>query len=58
MYLSFFPFVHNSRARGKRLLQALLSALVVELSGMHQEPKFIILNCVSAKGRGCTVGTT
>ncbi|WP_296806931.1 IS1595 family transposase [Thiocapsa sp.] len=29
MYLSFFQFVHNSRARGKGLLPALLAALVV-----------------------------
>ncbi|QVL47998.1 MAG: IS1595 family transposase [Thiocapsa sp.] len=29
MYLSFFQFVHNSRARGKGLLPALLAALIV-----------------------------
>jgi transposase-like protein len=28
VYLSFFQFVHNTRARGQRLLPALLAALV------------------------------
>jgi len=28
LYLGFFQFVHNTRARGQRLLPALLAALV------------------------------